>query len=249
MSLLHTPVPLFLPLLCLKEVLPDQAPGRPIFNGASHSGYTYTSTPLKMSGIRSAWLSALCLAALTCAASGQDVQGATGAINSTTLSVEEGEITVHTIEVSNETHYFTPNSINALPGDIVTFKFWPGDHSVIRAAYGYPCIPYEDVDENGEGGFYSGVMSPDAQDVRDDNVSEPPHVLCIWTLTRKTAPDLEPDHQFYCANVLLLWCTWKLRRLGDVGRDQCGREPNYRNADQTRSGKTTSKSFALIKAG
>jgi len=140
-----------------------------------------------MPGIRSAWLPALCLATLTCIASGQDVKGATGAINSTTLSVEEGEITVHTIEVSNTTHYFTPNSINALPGDIVTFKFWPGNHSVIRADYGYPCIPYEDVEENGEGGFYSGVMSPDAQDIADDN-------LPTWNLTiNSTAPTF-----FYC---------------------------------------------------
>jgi plastocyanin len=173
MSPLHTPFfSSLLPPLRLKKELVDYAPGLPIFNGALHSGYTYTSTPLKMPGVRSTWLPALCLATLTCVASGQDVKGATGAINSTTFSVEEGEITVHTIEVSNETHYFTPNSINALPGDIVTFKFWPGNHSVIRAEYAYPCIPYEDVDENGEGGFYSGVMSPDSQDVSDDNVRD-----------------------------------------------------------------------------
>jgi plastocyanin len=157
-----------------------------------------------MPGIRSAWLLALCLAALTCVASGQDVNGATGAINSTTFSVQEGEITVHTIEVSNRTHYFTPNSINALPGDIVTFKFWPGNHSVIRAEYGYPCVPYENVDENGEGGFYSGVMSPDSQDVSDDNVRDPTacaiHALTnkrqlpTWNLTiNSTAPTF-----FYC---------------------------------------------------
>jgi plastocyanin len=157
-----------------------------------------------MPGIRSAWLPALCLATLTCIASGQDVKGATGAINSTTISVEEGEITVHTIEVSNTTHYFTPNSINALPGDIVTFKFWPGNHSVIRADYGYPCIPYEDVEENGEGGFYSGVMSPDAQDIADDNVRDPAAYamqvatnkiqLPTWNLTiNSTAPTF-----FYC---------------------------------------------------
>jgi len=141
-----------------------------------------------MPGTRSVWwLSALSLAILTCLASSQEVNGATGAINDTTISTEEGEITVHTIEVSNRTHYFTPNSINALPGDIVTFKFWPGDHSVIRAEYGYPCIPYEDVQENGEGGFYSGVKSPDAQDVRDDN-------LPTWNLTiNSTAPTF-----FYC---------------------------------------------------
>ena len=194
-------------------------------------------------------MSALCFAALTCAAFGQDVQGATGAINSTTFSVQEGEITVHTIEVSNETHYFTPNSINALPGDIVTFKFWPGDHSVIRAEYGYPCVPYEDVDEGGKGGFYSGVMSPDAQDVRDDNVGDQPSRALHMETNQETAPDLEPDYQFYCANILLLRCPWELRRMGNVGRDQCGREPNYRNTDQTRSSRATTKGLPLIKGG
>jgi hypothetical protein len=125
-----------------------------------------------MPGFQSSWLPTLCLAALVCLASGQEVNGPTGAINSPTLTVQEGEITVHTIEVSNRTHYFTPNNIQALPGDIITFKFWPGNHSVIRAEYAYPCIPYEDLEGNGEGGFYSGVMSPDSQDVRNDNVSD-----------------------------------------------------------------------------
>jgi len=140
-----------------------------------------------MPGFQSSWLPTLCLAALVCLASGQEVNGPTGAINSPTLTVQEGEITVHTIEVSNRTHYFTPNNIQALPGDIITFKFWPGNHSVIRAEYAYPCIPYEDLEGNGEGGFYSGVMSPDSQDVRNDN-------LPTWNLTiNSTAPTF-----FYC---------------------------------------------------
>lgn len=36
------------------------------------------------------------------------------------------------------------------------FDFYPTNHSVIRAAYGYPCIPYEMVLGAGHHGFWSG---------------------------------------------------------------------------------------------
>jgi plastocyanin len=123
-----------------------------------------------MPNIWRAWLPVLSLAAFSTFASGQDVQGPTGAVNDTTPTSTQDEITIHTIDVSNKTHYFTPNSINALPGDIVTFRFWPGNHSVIRAEYGFPCVPYEDFDGNEKGGFYSGVQSPDQNDVEQGNV-------------------------------------------------------------------------------
>lgn len=110
------------------------------------------------------------IALLHSKANGSNVDGATGAVNSTTPSTVENEITVHTITVGQREHYFTPNSINALPGDIVTFKFWPGNHSVIRAAFGYPCIPYEDLKIGDGEGFYSGVRSPDSIDVARDTV-------------------------------------------------------------------------------
>ena len=161
-----------------------------------------------MPGIRCAWLPALCLAAFATFARAQEVQGATEAINSTTPTSTQDEITIHTILVSNTTHYFTPNSINALPGDIVTFKFWPGNHSVIRAAYGYPCIPYEDLDENESGGFYSGVQSPDEHDVESGNVnnglaiSDAPSILTCFA-----APNLELDHQHNRPDILLLRCS------------------------------------------
>ena len=98
------------------------------------------------------------------------MNGAVGAINDTTSIVAEDEINIHSIEVSRREHLFTPNSINALPGDIVTLKFWPGSHSVIRASYGRPCEPYENVQGNEGQGFYSGIMSPDDVDVEQGSV-------------------------------------------------------------------------------
>jgi plastocyanin len=116
------------------------------------------------------WQHIFFLPLVRCFEAGNAVNGATSAVNDTAPTVAEGEINVHSIEVSRREHLFTPNSINALPGDIVTFKFWPGSHSVIRASYGRPCEPYENVQGNEGQGFYSGIMSPDEVDVEQGSV-------------------------------------------------------------------------------
>ena len=116
------------------------------------------------------WQRTLFLPLARCFKAGNVMNGAVGAINDTTSIVAEDEINIHSIEVSRREHLFTPNSINALPGDIVTFKFWPGSHSVIRASYGRPCEPYENVQGNEGQGFYSGIMSPDDVDVEQGSV-------------------------------------------------------------------------------
>lgn len=161
-----------------------------------------------MPGIWRSWLPVICLAAFSAFASGQEVNGATGAINETTPTSTQDEITVHYIDVSNRTHYFTPNSITAKPGDIVSFKFWPGNHSVIRAEYGYPCVPYEDFDGNENGGFYSGVQSPDNNDVQQGNVHNDASTIDVASrLTYPAASDMEPNHQHNHTNILLLRCS------------------------------------------
>lgn len=53
------------------------------------------------------------------------------------------------------------------------YQFYPTNHSVIRAAYGYPCVPYELVEGADHFGFYSGFKPVDAV------LAEPP----IWRLT------------------------------------------------------------------
>ncbi|KAF2421189.1 hypothetical protein EJ08DRAFT_518941 [Tothia fuscella] len=52
-------------------------------------------------------------------------------------------------------HQFQPEVIQALPGDTVKFDFMPLNHSVVRAEYKYPCIPYEKTGA-GKIGFFSG---------------------------------------------------------------------------------------------
>jgi hypothetical protein len=44
-------------------------------------------------------------------------------------------------------------------GDIIEFQFFPPNHSVVRAEYGYPCIPYELISK--KPGFFSGFYPVD----------------------------------------------------------------------------------------
>jgi plastocyanin len=99
------------------------------------------------------------LAAIAVLASG-NVLAQTIAPDNSTTPTAQGEITIHTITVGKISNDYDPQSVLAVPGDIVTFEFWSGNHSAIRAAYGYPCIPYEDVIE--QPGFFSGFHSPNS---------------------------------------------------------------------------------------
>jgi plastocyanin len=170
-----------------------------------------------------------------------NVKGATGAVNATTPTVVENEITVHKISVGETQHYFTPNSINALPGDIVMFTFWPGNHSVIRAEYGFPCVPYEDLQDNEVQGFYSGMRTPSANDLAQGEVCNNYMLRKITALLiNPAATCLEFNGQHHVLCLLLLWSAWKLCRMGYVRRDQRRCRPRYRDAN--RDGKGRSKS-------
>ncbi len=66
----------------------------------------------------------------------------------------------HTVDVGNADHKFKPDIIQAEIGDIVEFRFFPPNHSVVRAEYLYPCIPYEMTGRNKDG-FFSGFNPVD----------------------------------------------------------------------------------------
>jgi len=71
---------------------------------------------------------------------------------------------VHRVNVGSGGFSYDPNTTYADVGDIVTFVFYPTNHSVIRAEYTgsdacgaggcNPCTPYELI--HGDGGFHSG---------------------------------------------------------------------------------------------
>lgn len=66
----------------------------------------------------------------------------------------------HTISVGID-HKFKPDVTQAEVGDIISFQFFPPNHSVVRAEYEFPCIPYE-MTGRGKTGFFSGFRPVDA---------------------------------------------------------------------------------------
>ena len=74
------------------------------------------------------------------------------------MSASSNTSVVHTITVGNlNANVFSPNVVQANVGDIVSFQFYPANHSVAKSQYGYPCIPYEDVGP-GRTGWFSGFQ-------------------------------------------------------------------------------------------
>ncbi|KAL6713800.1 hypothetical protein ACLMJK_008292 [Lecanora helva] len=121
----------------------------------------------------------------------QEALGVDGASSSSAAAptlVETGlgsTVATHVVTVGKTLNAFEPNSIIAAKGDILQeFQFFPPNHSVGRAEYGQPCIPYEDRGEN-KIGFWSGFYPV------DKILDNPPK----WNLTIN---DTEPVF-LYCA--------------------------------------------------
>jgi plastocyanin len=91
--------------------------------------------------------------------------------------------TTHTIAVGKGGHTFIPDVTQANVGDIIEFDFYPLNHSVVRAEYGIPCVPYEMTGP--KVGFFSGFMPVDAI------LSDPPK----WTVRIN---DTDPIF-YYCS--------------------------------------------------
>ncbi|OCK79598.1 hypothetical protein K432DRAFT_382938 [Lepidopterella palustris CBS 459.81] len=90
---------------------------------------------------------------------------------------------VHVVSVGKGGFKFDPDTITANVGDIIEFQFFPPNHSVVRAEYEYPCIPYEDTGPH-KTGFFSGFRVVDTVDQ-----------LQSWNVTiNDTAPIF-----FYCS--------------------------------------------------
>lgn len=54
------------------------------------------------------------------------------------------EVRVHVVKAGAGGFHFEPAELtNVSVGDVVTFEFYPPDHSVARAEYGSACVPYE----------------------------------------------------------------------------------------------------------
>jgi len=99
-------------------------------------------------------------------------------------STSSAQPSVQTIQVGNGGYQYSPNSSNLAVGSTIVFEFMSTNHSVVKAAFGVPCQPYDDINR-GQPSFYSGVFN--GQDVFSSN---PP----TWNLTIN---DTEPVF-YYC---------------------------------------------------
>ncbi|KUJ22417.1 uncharacterized protein LY89DRAFT_714223 [Mollisia scopiformis] len=75
----------------------------------------------------------------------------------TPSSTSTAPVATQSIQVGAEGLSFTPPTVTANVGDIVEFRFYPQNHSVARADFETPCIPYEDTGP-GRVGFWSGFQ-------------------------------------------------------------------------------------------
>ncbi|EOA83928.1 uncharacterized protein SETTUDRAFT_21263 [Exserohilum turcica Et28A] len=66
----------------------------------------------------------------------------------------------YTIQVGLADHKFKPEVTTANIGDTIEFAFYPRNHSVVRAEYGFPCIPYEMTGAS-KTGFFAGFHTVD----------------------------------------------------------------------------------------
>ncbi|KAF2840319.1 hypothetical protein M501DRAFT_912454, partial [Patellaria atrata CBS 101060] len=62
--------------------------------------------------------------------------------------------TTYTVTVGKTSHQFGPEITKANVGDVLEFEFFSANHSVVRADFKHPCVPYELFREGK--GFYSG---------------------------------------------------------------------------------------------
>lgn len=83
-------------------------------------------------------------------------------------STSSAQPSVQTIQVGNGGYQYSPNVSNLAVGSTIVFEFMSTNHSVVKAAFGVPCQPYDYINR-GQPSFYSGVFN--GQDVFSDDVS------------------------------------------------------------------------------
>jgi plastocyanin len=75
---------------------------------------------------------------------------------------------IHLVKAGAGGFHFEPDVLsNVSVGDIVTFEFYPPDHSVARAEFGSACMPYEYTGKNKIGFWSETQWVETANDVSD----------------------------------------------------------------------------------
>ncbi|RYP41902.1 hypothetical protein DL767_000731 [Monosporascus sp. MG133] len=121
----------------------------------------------------------------TSTTSSVSTRSATTTTNSSASSTSSPTGTAtHTVRVGLD-HRYDPDTIEAEVGDIINFRFYGRNHSVVKAEFGYPCVPY-DMIHPGEESFFSGAI---------EQPDEGLNPLPTWTLRVNTTDPVF----FYCS--------------------------------------------------
>lgn len=101
----------------------------------------------------------LCTLLLSCLplVTAQYGNGGGGSSSSATTSAESATTTsspsgTYTVDVGEDGFVFDPDSLTVPPGGKVEFHFYPGNHSVVQAAFDNPCHPSSST------AFFSGFV-------------------------------------------------------------------------------------------
>ncbi|KAB8239033.1 cupredoxin domain-containing protein [Aspergillus alliaceus] len=70
----------------------------------------------------------------------------------TTTSSTSAPSAIHSVDVGEDGFTFDPDTLAVSPGGKVEFHFYPGNHSVVQAAFSRPCHPLS------ESNFFSGFI-------------------------------------------------------------------------------------------
>ena len=71
----------------------------------------------------------------------------------------QAQAIVFNVSVGRNGLSFEPNEIRAAKDDIIEFRFWPKNHSVVAGRFNEPCVPAQ------AGGFYSGFFPTPADTI------------------------------------------------------------------------------------
>jgi plastocyanin len=75
-------------------------------------------------------------------------------------AVPSGSVMVQTVKVGGDNGEltFTPSDIQAAPGSMVQFQFWPQNHSVAQSSFSEPCQPISETNTSVPSTLWSGFM-------------------------------------------------------------------------------------------
>ncbi|TKA63306.1 hypothetical protein B0A49_13123 [Cryomyces minteri] len=101
------------------------------------------------------------LAQLLSVATAQTTSASPSSAFWTATATTSSAVQTHTVTVGKGDNKFVPDVVLANAGDIIQYQFFPPNHSVARAEYLSPYIPYEDTGVD-KVGFFSGFQAVDA---------------------------------------------------------------------------------------